>query len=37
MEESKICATERLRREGRWEEASTFKDASLREFKAPRA
>ena len=34
MEESKIVATERLRREGRWEEASKLKDAALREFKA---
>ncbi len=34
MTESKIVATERLRREGRWEEASRFKDSALRESKA---
>ena len=34
MEESKIVATERLRREERWEEASRFKDATLREMRS---
>jgi len=34
MNESKIVATERLRREGRWEEASRFKDAAIREFRS---
>jgi hypothetical protein len=34
MTESKIDLTERLRREGRWSEASKFKDAKLAEFRA---
>ena len=34
MKESKIDLTERLRREGRWSEASKFKDAKLAEFRA---
>ena len=33
MKESKIDLTERLRREGRWSEASKFKDAKLAERK----
>ena len=36
MTESKIELTERLRREGRWPEATKFKDTALEEF-APRA
>jgi hypothetical protein len=32
--ESKIKLTERLRREGRWPEATRFKDEALREFRA---
>jgi len=34
MTESKIELTERLRREGRWAEASKFKDTALKEFRA---
>jgi hypothetical protein len=34
MTESKIELTERLRREGRWSEASRFKDTALKEFRA---
>lgn len=34
MNESKIALTERLRREGRWDAASKFKDDALREFRA---
>jgi hypothetical protein len=34
MEESKIELTERLRREGRWAEASKFKDTALKEFRS---
>jgi hypothetical protein len=34
MNESKIALTERLRREGRWAEASKLKDAALAEFRA---
>ncbi|MEI8213729.1 MAG: hypothetical protein WCI02_16395 [Planctomycetota bacterium] len=34
MNESKIELTERLRREGRWAEASKFKDNALSEFRA---
>ena len=34
MEESKIAATDRLRREGRWEEASLYKDKIRTELKA---
>ena len=33
MTESKIELTERLRREGRWAEASKFKDTALKEFR----
>jgi len=33
MEESKIAATDRLRREGRWEEASLYKDKIRKELK----
>ncbi|MCX7428998.1 MAG: hypothetical protein NTW96_25650 [Planctomycetia bacterium] len=34
MSESKIVATERLRREGRWEEAGRFRKTVLRECRA---
>ena len=34
MNESKIALTERLRREGRWNAASKFKDDALRDFRA---
>jgi hypothetical protein len=34
MNESKIELTERLRREGRWAEASKFKDTALADFRA---
>lgn len=34
MDESKIDLTERLRREGRWPEASAFKDQVVRELRA---
>ncbi|MBN2579525.1 MAG: hypothetical protein JXB10_11080 [Pirellulales bacterium] len=34
MIESKIELTERLRREGRWAEASKFKDTALKEFRS---
>lgn len=34
MTESKIELTERLRREGRWAEASRFKDVAIKEFRA---
>lgn len=34
MNESKIVLTERLRREGRWGEASKFKDEALKELRA---
>ncbi len=34
MNESKIALTERLRREGRWAEASKLKDTALAEFRA---
>ncbi len=34
MTESKIELTERLRREGRWDEASLFKDATVKELRA---
>ena len=34
MPESKIVLTERLRREGRWDEASEFKDKSVAKFRA---
>lgn len=34
MNESKIVVTERLRREGRWAEASKFKDAAAADFRA---
>jgi hypothetical protein len=34
VNESKIALTERLRREGRWAEASKFKDDNLREFRS---
>jgi len=34
MNESKIELTERLRREGRWSEASLFKDAELRKLRS---
>ena len=34
MNESKIALTDRLRREGRWAEASKFKDAALADFRA---
>lgn len=34
MAESKIAATERLRREGRWEEASAYREAERERFKA---
>jgi hypothetical protein len=34
MTESKIALTERLRREGRWAEASKFKDAAVADFRA---
>jgi len=34
MDTSKISLCDRLRAEGRWDEASKFKDAALREFKA---
>ena len=33
MNESKIELTERLRREGRWAEASKFKDEALADFR----
>ena len=33
MNESKIELTERLRREGRWPEASKFKDAAVKDFR----
>jgi hypothetical protein len=33
MEESKICAMDRLRREGRWEEASLFRDEERRRLR----
>ena len=33
MPESRIAATERLRREGRWDEASHFRDEQRRRFK----
>lgn len=33
MTESKIELTERLRREGRWGEASRFKDTTVKEFR----
>lgn len=33
MTESKIELTERLRRDGRWSEASRFKDTALRDFR----
>ena len=34
MNESKIAMTERLRREGRWDEATIFKDDALRDFRS---
>lgn len=34
MNESKIALTERLRREGRWDAATKFKDDTLRDFRA---
>jgi hypothetical protein len=34
VNESKIALTERLRREGRWNAASKFKDDALRDFRA---
>ncbi|MCA9130734.1 MAG: hypothetical protein KDB22_26795 [Planctomycetales bacterium] len=34
MNESKIALTERLRREGRWDAATKFKDDALRDFRA---
>ena len=34
MNESKIALTERLRREGRWNAASKFKDDALRDFRS---
>ncbi|MBP85281.1 MAG: hypothetical protein CMJ64_00965 [Planctomycetaceae bacterium] len=34
MNESKIEATDRLRREGRWSEASRYKDASVKRLRA---
>jgi hypothetical protein len=34
MQESRIEATDRLRREGRWQAASTFRDEKRREFRA---
>lgn len=34
MNESKIEATDRLRREGRWSEASRFKDEAIRRLRA---
>jgi hypothetical protein len=34
MSESKITLTDRLRREGRWEEASLFRDQKRREFRS---
>lgn len=34
MNESRIALTERLRREGRWDASSKFKDDALREFRA---
>lgn len=34
MNESKIALTERLRREGRWNAASKFKDDTLRDFRS---
>ena len=34
MNESKIGITERLRREGRWDEASKFKDEALKELRS---
>ncbi len=34
MQESKIVATERLRREGRWEEASAYRDQVRKELRA---
>ena len=34
MTESKISATERLRREGRWDEASCYRDDARKKYKA---
>jgi len=34
VNESKIAMTERLRREGRWDEATIFKDDALRDFRS---
>ena len=34
MSESKIVATERLRREGRWDEASVYRDRVRKELRA---
>ena len=34
MNESKIALTERLRREGRWDAATKFKDDALRDFRS---
>lgn len=34
MSESKIVLTERLRKEGRWDEASKFKDKAIADFRA---
>ena len=34
MEESRIAATDRLRREGRWEEASLWRDERRKQFRA---
>ena len=34
MNESKIVLTERLRREGRWGEASRFKDEAVKDFRS---
>lgn len=34
MDESKIDVTERLRREGRWSEASKFKDETVKKLRA---
>ncbi|MBU4400520.1 MAG: hypothetical protein KKE86_14450, partial [Planctomycetes bacterium] len=34
MNESKIELTERWRREGRWSEASRFKDAAVKDFRS---
>ncbi len=34
MNESRIALTERLRREGRWDAATKFKDDALRDFRA---